>query len=318
MKQPQRLFLSGISGLLGLNAAFQWRDRFTISGAYRSQPIAIPDVEAVALDLEDPASVHAAVERFKPDVIVHTAALTDVDRCEREPALANRLNCDVARTVAHAAQATGARFVHLSTDHLFGGDHSFYGEADEARPVNVYARTKLEAERVVQHMCPDALIVRTNFVGWGTSRRLSTIDRVLAGLSGSAPLRLFTDVFTTPIAINDLLDCLVELIERRVTGVLNVAGAERISRYEFGLNTARVFGHATGQIEPSTMESLRLTARRPRDMSLSTERVSELLGHRMPDAGDCLRRLKQLHDEGWRDELEAALRPITPAALNHT
>ena len=299
-----RLFISGISGLLGLNAALHLRNRCEVAGCYLSHPVAVHGVDAIRLDVEDGAAVAALVRRLRPSVILHTAGLTNVDRCERDPELANRLNVDVTRNVSKAAREVDARLVHISTDHLFSGEHQFYPEGAEPQPVNAYARTKWAAERVLMELCPRALIVRTNFVGWGTSIRGSLTDWILRSLDAGAPFNMFTDVFITPILINDLLDCILELLVRNAAGVLNVAGVERLSKYELGLRTARVFGYPNDLIRATSIESCSLVAPRPRDMSLDISKVSALLGHPMPDANDALTRMRQLGERGWPAELE--------------
>lgn len=314
MNPHRRLFITGISGLLGLNAALQWRGRFDITGCYRSRPVSMPEVKAVALNLEDSAATQALFEQIRPDVVLHTAALTDVDRCELDPALAARLNVDVTRVVAGAARQVGAQLVHVSTDHVFAGDRPFYDELAEPHPVNVYARTKLEAERVVHEVYPGALTVRTNFLGWGPAAPRSFLDWVIRSLAEGVPLRMFTDVFITPIGVNDLLDCLFDLLELAPAGVVHVAGAERLSKYEIGVRTARTFGYRTDLIERASIDGFPLPAPRPRDLSLNTGRVSQLLGRPMPDADACLRRLRELRDAGWPDALHTALQPVTRAA----
>ena len=313
MNSRRRLFITGISGLLGLNGALHWRDRFETIGCYRSRPIAIGGVEAVALNLEDAAATQSLFQQTKPDLVLHTAALTDVNRCEIEPALAARLNIDVTRIVAAAARGVGAQLVHISTDHLFAGDRPFSDELTEPRPVNSYARTKLEAERVVQELDPHALIVRTNFIGWGTGTGGGFLDWLVRSLREGAPLRMYADVFVTPIGIIDLLDCLFDLVNRGTTGVVHVAGAERLSKYELGLKAAHVFGYPADRVERASIDSVPSIAARPRDMSLDTGRVSQLLGRPMPDADTCLQRLRRLQDDGWPDAIRAALLPVTRA-----
>jgi dTDP-4-dehydrorhamnose reductase len=151
------------------------------------------------------------------------------------------------------------------------------------------------------------LIIRTNFLGWGTSVRSSLTDWILSSLAGGAPFKMFTDVFITPILINDLLDCILALLDRHVSGILNVAGSVRLSKYEVGIRTARRFGYATDQIRPISVEDFPFVAPRPRDMSLATERVSTLLGRPMPDIDAGLARLRHLRDTGWPSALERAI-----------
>jgi dTDP-4-dehydrorhamnose reductase len=302
-----RLLITGVSGLLGLNAALQWSERFELAGFWLAHPVVLPGVKTIRLDLEHHSTVLESVQSFGPDYILHTAGLTNVDRCELDPMLAQRLNVQVTENVATAAQKTGARLVHISTDHLFTGERAFCTETTEPSPINVYARTKLDAEQVVQRSCSDALIVRTNFIGWGSSVRTSFTDWILNSLERGTPLKMFTDVFITPILINDLLDCIVDLLQINVTGVLNVAGSDRVSKYDAGIRTAQYFGYSPERIQAISVEEFPFAAPRPRDMSLATHRATTLLGRRMPTLDSSLERLRQLRDQSWPAAIERAI-----------
>jgi dTDP-4-dehydrorhamnose reductase len=302
-----RLLITGVSGLLGLNAALQWRETFEVTGCYLSHPVVLPGINTVHLDLEDEAMLLELVRSFRPNFIFHTAGLTNVDRCELDPLLAYRLNVQVTDNVAKAARETGARLLHISTDHLFSGDRAFCDETTEPNPINTYARTKLEAEQVVQRCCPDALIFRTNFIGWGSSVRTSFTDWILTSLDRGTALNMFTDVFITPILINDLLDCIVELLQIDVNGLVNIAGSERVSKYDVGVRTARYLGYSTERIRPISVDVFPFAAARPRDMSLSTDRASTLLARRMPSLDVSLKRLRQLREESWPAAIERAI-----------
>jgi dTDP-4-dehydrorhamnose reductase len=307
MSERPRLLISGISGLLGLNAALQWNDTFEIAGHYLSHPVVLPGIKTSRIDIEDRSLFLESVRLFRPAFILHTAGLTNVDRCQLDPLLARRLNVDLTENVAAAAQDTSARLVHISTDHLFTGQLQFCDEMTQPSPVNVYAQTKLEAEKVVQRLCPNALIVRTNFIGWGSSVRTSLTDWILSSLARGTTLKMFTDVFITPILINDLLNSIVELLKLNVSGILNVAGSERVSKYEVGVRVARCFGYNPEEIRPISVEEFPFAAPRPRDMSLSTERASKLLGRPMPGLDASLKGLRQLKEKSWPAAMERAI-----------
>jgi len=243
----------------------------------------------------------------KPDVVIHTAGLTSVDTCEQRPELARRLNVEAARIVAEGAARAGAYLIHISTDQLFDGTRAFTDETTTPAPINVYGHTKRDAERAVLDAHPSAAIVRTNFFGWGTSIRTSFSDWILGALERSEPLQMFTDAYFTPILVNDLIDRLVLLIDRRASGMLHVAGSERLTKHAFALELADVFGCNPSQILGRPLSTFGLQARRPLDMSLSTEKARTLFGGTLPVVRPSLERLRQLRDEGWREELEAAL-----------
>ena len=309
-----RIFVTGISGLLGLNMAVQLRGEHQIAGCYYSHSVDLEGVETLKLDLTHPDEIADALRDARPDLVIHTAGLTSVEACEHDPDLAYRLNVVAAQNAAQATTSLGARMVHTSTDHLFDGTGAWSTENDTTAPLNVYARTKLQAEDAVLRASPDALIVRTNFFGWGTSVRTSFSDWILASLRTRRELTMFSDVFFTPLLINDLVDLLMELVSRDCRGILNVAGGERLSKYDFAMKLAQAFGEPTDRIRNISVDEFSFTARRPRDMSLSSVRSEGVLNSRMPRVNEGLERLVALEREGHRDALESAIKVPSPGS----
>jgi dTDP-4-dehydrorhamnose reductase len=302
-----RLFISGISGLLGLNLALQARDRFQISGCYHAHQVILEGVQSLKLDLTSLSSLEHALLEVGPDVVIHTAGLTNVEECEANPQLAYRLNVEVTRNVAKVTNALGAKLVHISTDHMFDGKASWKREADVPAPLNTYGRTKWEAEAVVLGECRNALIIRTNFFGWGTPVRASFSDWILQTLARGDDLTMFSDVYFTPILINDLVDILTELIARGAEGTLHVAGGERLTKHAFALRLAQVFNYPTHTIRAISVENFPFRAKRPKDMSLSSKKAAQLLGSPLPGVKEGLYRLKELETQGHRAALERAI-----------
>jgi dTDP-4-dehydrorhamnose reductase len=301
-----KILITGVSGLLGLNAAMQLRHRSEVVGCYHANPIEFPGVCTLRCDVTDGDAVDRLVERERPHVIFHAAGLANVDHCETDQQLAFAMNVSAAALVARAAVRTGARLVHISTDHVFDGSRGMWTEHDPVHPLNEYARTKWEGERQVIAACPDALVVRTNFYGWGTSRRESFSDWIVRGLESGQPLRMFDDVFFTPLLVNDLIDRTMDLLARGATGVMHVSGPERLSKYEFGLRIARAFGLSATEIMPVSIAAANLAARRPRDMSLDSARAAAAIGTpaRTLDAG--LLQLRQQRESDWCVDLQRA------------
>jgi dTDP-4-dehydrorhamnose reductase len=283
------------------------RETHRVHGCWRSRKVVVPGVDARPVDLLDAEAAQAAVAAARPDVILHTAALTDVDRCETDPASAFAHNVRAAEHVARIAADLGARLIHVSTDHLHDGRAPLRTETDPPAPVNVYARTKAEAEAVVARSCPGALVVRTNFFGWGPPGRRSFSDWILDGLERGTARTMFTDCWFTPLLANDVVHLSLALLSAGAAGVCNVAGRERVSKYEFALRLAAAFGYGTSNLQPVPMEAVALKATRPRELSLSSDRAAALLGRPLPDLDESLRRLRGLRDAGWPQRLAAAV-----------
>ena len=308
-----KLFITGISGLLGLNFALQASKEFEVSGAYLNHPVYLAGVEPLLLDLTSFASTEEVLHGIQPDIIVNTAALTDVDGCEENPDTAYQLNVDIARNVATVANDLGSRLVHISTDQLFDGTKSWCTEEDTPAPINTYGRTKWLAEGEVIGACPQALIIRTNFFGWGTSRKSSFSDWILRGLEQQRPLGMFTDVFFTPILMNHLVDMAISMATSEAHGIFHVTGSERISKHDFALKLVEAFGYSTELIQPTSVEQFPFKAPRPKEMTLNCEKAENSLKLPMPTVDAGLEKLRSLQREGWHQTLAEATLPVTSA-----
>lgn len=284
-----RLLITGASGLLGANLAYlaaPSHDVVAVSG--RSQ-LRLDGALCVSADLSADGSVRALLEQHRPQWVVHCAAATDLERCEREPEWAHALNVELPRAVAAACHATGARLAHLSTDSVFDGEkQAGYVEQDQPRPVNVYARTKWLGEQAVQQACPGALIVRTNFFGWTVLQRHSLAEWFLDRLERAMPTPGFADVFFSPLAVDHLAGLLLELLAGQAEGLLHLPGATCLSKYDFGVRLARTFGHDTALVQRSSIGESKLKIRRPLCTCLNGEQAEAVLGRPLPDVEEGL------------------------------
>lgn len=277
--------VTGASGLLGhALCSFVAERGERVVGVRLGHPVDVEGVSEVVADLTDRSAVAELMAMHRPDVVVHAAGLTDVDACERAPDLAHRLHVEATGTLATIAAHAGAAFLHISTDHLWDGGKPMVSESEPPCPLNAYARTKLQGEEAALAGHPSALVLRTNFFGEGRPWRRSFSDWVLTGLSEGKNLRMFTDVFFTPIALGHLCPLLVEMADLKAQGIYHLAGGERLSKYEFGRLMARTFGFSESLIEPGNIANANLAAPRPRDMSLDCGKAAALLGRPLPGA----------------------------------
>lgn len=302
----RKALVTGATGLLGANLVREWLPRWSITGVARKKQLVHPNVTSVMADVGGPA-VPEIVESARPDVVVHTAAWTDLDGCERDPAEARRLHVEASRSVAAAAQRVGARLVYISTDSMFSGPGR-HGEDSPVDAQSVYTRTKLEGEHISIAECPDTLVIRTAIVGWNAQPKTSLVEWLLRELRAGRSVPGFGDVFFTPILCNDLARAIERLVELDVTGVLNVAGAECISKYDFAVTVARVFGLPTELVQRGSIEGSTLLAPRPRHPCLDSSRCERLVGTPMPDVRSTLEAMLELERSGWVDELRGLVR----------
>jgi len=234
--------------------------------------------------------------KYQPDILIHTAGLTNVEECETNPNLAQTVNVDLAKNIAIACNNQGVKLVHISTDHLFLGDQEFSKEGSVTNPVNNYAKSKFLGEQQVLENCKDALIIRTNFYGWGTKYRQSFSDFILNKLKNNEQVDLFSDVFFTPILIDELSKRTHQLIDTGAIGVFNVVSSERVSKYEFGIKLANCFNLDVSLINAVSISHKPDLVKRPKDMSLSNNKLCQTLNCKISSISKQIQTLRQQED----------------------
>jgi len=289
----KKVLITGGSGLLAVNWALNIREKFEVTLLLHSRKIFLTGVGTDIGSLDSFGECIAVLNKYQPDIVIHTAGLTDVEKCESNPNLARALNVDLTNNISLACSEQGIKLVHISTDHLFSGDEQFVTEELETWPVNNYAKTKFLGEKRVLEKCKDALIVRTNFFCWGMEYRQSFSDLIINKLRRDETVDLFSDVFFTPILVDELSKKTHQLVDENLNGVFNVVGSERLSKYEFGIKIANCFNLNANLINKISIEDKLSLVKRPKDMSLSNKKVCKTLNCKMPSIDEQLKTLKQ-------------------------
>ena len=299
-----KILVTGGSGLLAINWAMMLRDSYSVILAIHDRKISLAGVDSIVMNLDSVDALVRAFDTLKPDIVVHTASLTSVEQCESSPILAQFVNVELAANVAAACAFFGLPLVHISTDHLFQGVESFLDETSAISPINGYGRTKAAAELRVLDICSGAMVIRTNFWGWGTSYRHSFSDVIINALRSGKVLTLFHDVYYTPILIEELVLVVHQLVGMHESGVFNVVGDERISKYEFGRKLAREFNLDKALINRGSFSDQAALVQRPHDMSLSNQKVCKLLGRTLGDVNSHISRLHLQEKMGLAQKLQ--------------
>ncbi|MGQ0666816.1 MAG: SDR family oxidoreductase [Nitrospiraceae bacterium] len=299
------VLITGGSGLLALNWAVASRNRYSVVLGLHNRRVALAGVETRQIDLESVDHLVRTFETVRPQIVIHTAGLTNVEECEARPGLAQHVNVDLATNVAQACATLGVSLAHISTDHLFSGDAALMDETNPVAPQNVYGRTKAEAEAGVLKAHAGALVIRTNFYGWGPSYRRSFSDVILGALRSEKELNLFKDVFYTPILIETAVQAIHDLIGFKSTGIFHVVGDDRISKYEFGLKIAEGFNLPPDSIKPGFLADRHELVRRPLDMSLSNRKACRVLGRKLGGIDEHIARLLGQEQTGVVKEIQA-------------
>ncbi|MBN1486077.1 MAG: SDR family oxidoreductase [Anaerolineae bacterium] len=280
-----RMLVTGGSGYLGQHLVTQARDNWEVTATYYNHPIDIPGVTWHAIDLRDKRAVEELIQSVNPAVIIHTAAANPGSNADF-----STINVWGTRHIAWAAAGIGARLIHISTDVIFDGQQGDYKEEDIPSPITSYGRSKALAEAEVRKTGGAAVIVRTSLI-YGFQ---PYIDRhsgwVLEGIRIGTPVRLFNDELRNPVWVKSLVDALLELARHSYIGVLNIAGDQVLSRYEFGTRMVRYHGENPKPIIPASSQASGMN--RPLNCSLDLTLAKALLKTPLPGVDKVIARLQ--------------------------
>jgi dTDP-4-dehydrorhamnose reductase len=271
-----RVLVTGANGLVGSRTCHLLAEQgHEVVGLGRGERRAAGAWRYVSCELTREPEVSTAFAEASPEVVLHCASMTEVDACEREPALAFAANVDATAYVARASRRAGAHLVHVSTDYVFDGEAGPYDEEALPNPRGAYALTKHMGEQAARVLVPGCAIARTAVVyGWPpVAGRLNFGAWLVGTLEKGQPVRLFEDQLVSPSYAESVAAMVAELGLRRLGGVWNICGAEVVSRVRFGLAVCEVFGFDPGLLVPTRMAELKLPAPRPLRSGLKVDKA---------------------------------------------
>ena len=300
-----KLLITGASGLLGINLALEAMREHEVIGLDRGKLQSAP-FRVMQFDFLRNGEIHYLLDTIHPDALINCAAIANLEECEREPDQAYQLNAEFPRGLARACAERDIQFLHLSTDAVFDGTkRDAYTEDDEPNPLGVYSQTKLAGEGAVREANPQAIIARVNFFGWSLGGRRSLGEFFVNNLSEGKTVNGFTDVIFCPMWVNHLSLTLLEMLEKNLSGLYHVVGAQAMSKYQFGMEIARRFGLRSSLIAPQSVDKSSLTAPRSHNLWLSIHKLSTDLEHEIPSFSTGLDRFYAQLQQGYPQKIRS-------------
>ncbi|GAK51709.1 putative dTDP-4-dehydrorhamnose reductase [Candidatus Moduliflexus flocculans] len=251
-----------------------------------------PKNDLLPIDIQDKHAIRQFIQRVKPSIIWHAAALANVDWCETHRDECWAVNVSGTQNIVLAAKEVGAKLIFFSSDYIFDGKHGPYDEDSLPSPINLYGEAKLEAEQVICRELTDYLIIRVTVVYGKESQNKNFVIRLLQTLQQGKIIQVPIDQVGNPTYVDNLADAALELVCRKQRGIFNVAGSERMTRYAFACLAAQIFGLDSTKIIPVSTDELHQNARRPLNAGMNVEKTQSIITTPLLSPQEGLQRLK--------------------------
>lgn len=283
----KRILITGSNGLLGqklvaLLAANSEVDLIATSrGDNRIEHVDPKSYQYESLDITNESEVEKVIAKYKPDVIIHGAAMTNVDQCEQNQDQCQKLNVDSVKYLTNAASKNEAFFIFLSTDFIFDGTHGPLLETDLPKPISVYGQSKLDAEEIVM-MYPHKWAIARTVLVYGLTPSMSRSNIILwvkKSLENGENINVVTDQWRTPTLAEDLAEGCALIALKGAQGVFNISGEEMLTPYDMAIKTAEYFGLDKSLIHKADASTFSQPAKRPPKTGFVINKAKDILGY---------------------------------------
>jgi dTDP-4-dehydrorhamnose reductase len=279
-----KILLTGANGFLGYYLTKQLlKENYTVVATGKAESRFAFSTEGYIyepMDFTDPFAVHDVFEKYQPEVVIHSGAISKPDECEKDQWQAYVTNVEGTVTMLTNAEAYKSFFIFLSTDFIFSGEKGMYTEEDEPGPVNYYGQTKLEAEEAIKEYSFDWSIVRTVLV-YGSPQpggKGNILSVVKEKLEKGEEYSVFNDQLRTPTHIDDLVNGIIAIINKQATGVYHLSGEEVLTPFDMACRLADHLGLNTSLIKKVTAGEFVQPAKRPAKTGFDISKAKRELG----------------------------------------
>ena len=280
-RNRKTILITGVSGQLGSNIAYAFRNQHDIVGVFNAHRVSINGIETQRMNILDVDNVSRIIQHYRPAILIHCAALVNVDRCEADKELAKQVNVAGTKAVVDSTKGLPIKFVYISTDSVYDGTKGHFSETDTPNPQNYYGLTKYQGElEALRALNP--LIFRTNIFGWNVQNKFSLAEWIIHELSSRTAINGFRDVSFSTIYTFELARVLSKALEQDLVGIYNCGSSRPISKYDFAILIAERFALDTTLIKRGSISQVTFKARRGRNLSLDVSKLSRDLGITLP------------------------------------
>ena len=274
-----RILVTGSTGLVGTQIVSDLtKQNHDVYSCYNlSKP---KHGNPIHLDLLNKEKILDVIPKYKPESIIHLAAMTGVDQCEEQPDTAMKINSEATEILAREAAKQNAFFLYVSTDYVFDGTDGMKKESDIPNPLGYYGKSKLAGETTLNNLASPYAIARTSTpFGYHPTKKSFPIW-IKENLESQKEIPVLVDQFTSPTFVPNLSKMLIEIATKELVGIFHTAGATKISRYHFAEMIAEKLNLEKKFLRPTSMSEMNWKAKRPKNSVLDVSFVTEILNEK--------------------------------------
>ena len=295
-----KIIITGSNGLLGqtlLNLLLKEKNKYQVFGFSKGENRSgRNDFSYVSVDITDEYQLRKSILEINPNFIINTAAMTNVDTCEKDKENCDKLNIEAVKYLMQISSEIKAHVIHISTDFIFDGEKGFYKETDSPNPLSYYGLSKLKSEEVLINSDINYTILRTILV-YGKVFDMSRSNLVLwvkEMLENKKEITIVNDQYRMPTYVEDLALACIIAIDKKATGIFNISSNQLLSVYEIAQQIAEVFGLDKRLIKPISTSTLNQTAPRPAKTGFDLSKTNSELGFYPKSFKEDLQRFKEI------------------------
>ena len=276
------MLITGVSGLLGNNLAYYFKDKYDILGLYNSTSVNIDGITTGKCDLIYPENINSIISEYKPQIIIHCASLTNVDECEVDKNVAKKINVFATKNIVDLViNDEDVKLIYISTDSVYDGVGGDFSENDNVNPLNYYGRSKYEGELEVLRK-KETIILRTNLFGWNIQDKKGLGEWILGELKSGRKIKGFKNARFSTIYTLELARVIDIITQKDLTGVFNCGSIDSCSKYDFALKIADRFDLDKKLVTPISIDDFQFKAKRGKNLSLNAGKLQEALDYKLP------------------------------------
>ena len=267
----EKIIVTGGTGFFGINWYLKTKSKYSNYLIENKARFKNKIKNSIKINLDHYLSIEKAILKIRPNILIHAAANTNLDLSKKNALEEQKKQINISKNILKACRKYNIFLIFISSDQLYSGKKKIYNEQDNTQPLNWYAKSKLQSEKYIRKY-KKSTIIRTNFFGWAPNKRKSFSDFIIFNVNRKK-IRLYSNIYYTPIFINNLITSIEKIIDKSIYGTFNISGNEIINKYKFGIKLANLFGLKKKNIYKSKYIQEKNKIIRPNNMSLSNKKI---------------------------------------------